>query len=113
MTPSAIQIYLGDIRNPNFYLGGISTSDTDANRFTHTAHVFKSEVMRRGRRIGYWVQEGYARQNPDGSGFVSLHSTPIGSFDGRMMLTPIGKQPPQPSAPTLTGDEIEDDENEE
>lgn len=88
-------------------------SESGAKGFTHTAHIFKSEGVRRGRRLGYWVQEGYARHNPDGSGFVYLHSTPIGGFDGRIMLTPIGKQPSQPTEPMLTPDEIEGEEAEE
>ena len=73
-------------------------SDTNTKPFTHAAHIFKSEGMRRGRRIGYWVQEGYARDNPGGSRFIFLHSTPLSGLDGRIILTPFGSPPPRPPA---------------
>ena len=76
-------------------------NESYAKQFTHTAHIFKSEGVRRGRKIGYWVHEGYGRDNPDGSRFIYLHSTPIGGFDGRILLTPIGKPGPQPNESML------------
>jgi hypothetical protein len=70
-------------------------NDTNAKPVTHAAHIFKSEDMRRGRRIGYRMQEGYARDSPDGSRLIFLHSTPLGDFDGRIILTPFGSPPPE------------------
>jgi hypothetical protein len=80
----------------------------DKTKFTHDAYIFKSEGVRRGRRVGYWEKEGYAREEPDGSLFVYLHSTPIGGFDGRIRCYRYGTDPSgqQPGA-DKTGDEGE------
>jgi hypothetical protein len=66
----------------------------DKTKFTHDAYIFKSEGVRRGKRVGYWEKEGYAREEPDGSLFVYLHSTPIGGFDGRVICKKYGEPPP-------------------
>lgn len=66
----------------------------DKSKFTHDAYIFKSEGLRRGKRLGYWEKEGFARQEPDGSFFIYLHSTPIGGFDGRIKCREYGTEPP-------------------
>ena len=48
--------------------------------FTHSAWMLKTEGMRKGRRIGRWIEEGVARLGPDGEGDIYLHSTPIGGI---------------------------------
>jgi hypothetical protein len=63
--------------------------------FTHTAWILKTELVRRGRRVGRWIEEGMARVEPDGDvSWVYLHSLPIGGFDGRICLAKIGTSPP-------------------
>ena len=62
--------------------------------FTHTAWILKTELIRKGRRVGRWIDEGVARAEPDGSISVYLHSLPIGGFDGRIHLAKIGTSPP-------------------
>jgi hypothetical protein len=71
-----------------------NASKTDKPPFTHTAWILKTELMRKGRRIGRWIDEGVARVEPDGSMNVYLHSLPIGGFDGRIHLAAIGTSPP-------------------
>jgi hypothetical protein len=73
----------------------------DKSKFTHDAYIFKTEGTRKGRRVGYWEVEGYTRQEPDGSIYTYLHSTPIGGFDGRIKSYPYGS----PEPPEETGDE--------
>jgi hypothetical protein len=64
--------------------------------YTHTAWILKTELMRKGRRVGRWIEEGVARLDPDGEvSWVYLHSLPIGGFDGRICLTKIGTRPPE------------------
>jgi hypothetical protein len=75
--------------------------------FTHKAFLFKNEGLRKGRRVGRWIEEGDARVEKDGSINVYLHSTPIGGFDGRIHLAKIGAQPPA-EAPLRPGDEGDD-----
>ena len=69
---------------------------TDAEKppFTHAAWIMKTELMRKGRRIGRWIEEGVARLEPDGSVNIYLHSLPIGGWDGRIHLAKIGTKPP-------------------
>jgi len=83
----------------------------DKSKFTHDAFIFKSEGMRKGRRLGYWIEEGVARIEPDGSFFVYLHSTPIGGFDGRIRCQKYGSKPPAMPAPSpqRPGDNAEDE----
>jgi hypothetical protein len=64
--------------------------------FTHRAYIFKSEGVRKGRRLGWWQEEGRARVEADGSLFVYLHSTPIGGFDGRIRCYGFDQQQPEP-----------------
>jgi hypothetical protein len=75
--------------------------EQDKAKFTHDAYAFKSEGIRKGRRIGYWEKEGYARQEPDGSFYIWLHSSPLGGFDGRIRCYEYDSEPP----PDETGDE--------
>jgi hypothetical protein len=75
----------------------------DRAKFTHDAYIFKSEGVRKGRRLGYWEQEGYARVDADGSIHIHLHSTPIGGFDGRVKCYIYGSEAP----PDETGEEEE------
>jgi hypothetical protein len=70
--------------------------------------------MRKGRRVGRWIDEGVARVEPDGSVNVYLHSLPIGGFSGHIHLTKIGTSPPdvmpaKPQRPGETGDPDDDD----
>jgi hypothetical protein len=88
----------------------------DKSKFTHDAFIFKSEGVRKGRRLGFWVAEGYARIEPDGSLFVYLHSTPIGGFDGRIRCIKYGSKPPginpAPQRPGENGPGEEEGDNE-
>ena len=69
-------------------------AENDKPPFTHTAWILKTELIRKGRRVGRWIDEGVARFEPDGSVNVYLHSLPIGGFDGRIHLAKIGTNPP-------------------
>jgi hypothetical protein len=84
--------------------------------FTHTAWILKTELIRKGRRVGRWIDEGVARVEPDGSVNVYLHSLPIGGFDGRIHLAKIGTSPPDvmpaPQRPGETDDGDEESEGE-
>ena len=55
-------------------------SRNDKPPFTHTAWMLKTELIRKGRRSGRWIDEGVARAEPDGKIWVYLHSTPIGGI---------------------------------
>jgi hypothetical protein len=83
---------------------------------THDAYIFKVEGVRKGRKFGEWVPEGYARIEPDGELYVYLHSTPVGGFDGRIRCTEYGSGPPQHRAakaePKRPGDVDEEEETE-
>lgn len=84
--------------------------------YTHTAWILKTELIRKGRRVGRWIEEGVARLEPDGSVNVYLHSLPIGGFDGRIHLAKIGARPPDvmpaPQRPdAAAGDDEEDPED--
>jgi hypothetical protein len=87
----------------------------DKPPFTHTAWILKTEVIRKGRRLGRWIDEGVARVEPDGSVNVYIHSLPIGGFNGRIHLAKIGTPPPDimsnssPQRPDAAGDGEEDD----
>jgi hypothetical protein len=88
-----------------------AASKDDKPPFTHTAWILKTEFVRKGRRVGRWIDEGVARVEPDGTVNVYLHSLPIGGFDGRIHLAQIGTNPPdvmpQPKRPGEAGDEEE------
>ena len=87
----------------------------DKPPFTHTAWILKTDIIRRGRRLGRWIEEGDARVEPDGSVNVYLHSLPLGGFNGRIHLAKIGTSPPDimsmsaPQRPDTAGDGEEDD----
>jgi hypothetical protein len=85
-----------------------TTCKTDKPPFTHTAWILKTELIRKGRRVGRWIDEGVARVEPDGSVNVYLHSLPLGGFDGRIHLAKIGTNPPHimsaSQRPGATGD---------
>ena len=84
---------------------------TESKPFTHSAYIFKNEGLRKGRRLGRWIDEGVARLEPDGSFFVYLHSTPLGGFDGRIRCVKIGSAPPDTNpAPQRPGDGEESDD---
>jgi hypothetical protein len=89
-----------------------TASKTDKPPFTHTAWILKTELIRKGRRVGRWIDEGVARFEPDGSVNVYLHSLPIGGFDGRIHLAKIGTSPPDtmpaPRRPGETGGDHDD-----
>jgi hypothetical protein len=86
-------------------------AQTDKPPFTHTAWIPKTEIIRKGRRGGRWIDEGVARVEPAGSINVFLHSLPIGGFDGRIHLAKIGTPPPDimpaPQRPDADGDDAD------
>ena len=92
-----------------------SASKTDKPPFTHKAWILKTELVRKGRRVGRWIDEGVARFEPDGSVNVYLHSLPISGFDGRIHLAKIGTSPPDtipaPRRPGATDGDEDEDEN--
>ena len=91
-------------------------ADKSDSPFTHTAWILKTELIRKGRRVGRWIEEGVARIEPDGDvSWVHLHSLPIGGFDGRICLTKVGTSPPDVVMPTpqRPGDDADDAEAED
>ena len=90
-------------------------AQNDKPAFTHTAWILKTDIIRKGRRLGRWIDEGVARLNADGSADVFLHSLPIGGFDGRIHLAKIGTSPPDlnaaPQRPDAASDDGEDSES--
>ena len=91
----------------------ISTKDRRPP-LTHSAWIMKTDAIRKGRRLGRWIEEGDARHNPDGTTDIYLHSTPIGGFDGHIQLIPKGRSPiemlsePQRPDARADGDEFEE-----
>ena len=89
----------------------------DKPLFTHTAWILKTDIIRKGRRLGRWIEEGDACVEPDGSVNVYLHSLPIGGFNGRIHLARIGTNPPDimsmsaPQRPDAPGDGEQDSED--
>ena len=86
-------------------------AQNDKPPFTHTAWILKTEIIRKGRRLGRWIDEGVARVEPDGSVNVYLHSLPIGGFNGRIHLAKIGTSPPDPNAAPQRPDAASDGES--
>lgn len=90
-------------------------AQNDKPSFTHTAWILKTDIIRKGRRLGRWIDEGVARVEPDGSVNVYLHSLPIGGFDGRIHLARIGAKPPDlnatPQRPDAAGGDEEGSED--
>jgi hypothetical protein len=86
-----------------------SARRNDKLSFTHSAWILKTEFVRKGRRVGRWINEGDARLEADGAINVYLHSLPIGGWDGRIHLAKIGSGPPDivpaPQRPGETGEE--------
>jgi hypothetical protein len=90
-----------------------TTSKSDKPSFTHTAWILKTELMRKGRRVGRWIDEGVARIESDGSINVYVHSLPIGGWGGHIYLTKIGDNPPDfMSKPQRPGEAGEEDDAE-
>ena len=90
-----------------------AASENDKPLFTHRAWIQKTELVRKGRRIGPWIDEGSARVEPDGDVvWVKLHSLPIGGFDGRICLAKTGIDPNDRPAPQRPGDDHDGDEEE-
>lgn len=86
----------------------------DKSKFTHDAYIFKSEGTKKGRRLGFPVNEGVARIEPDGSIFVYLHSMPIGGFDGRIRCRKFGSPPPDANpTPQRPGEAASDEDSED
>ena len=67
---------------------------TESKPFTHTAWMFATATIRRGRPIGRWYQEGDARVEPNGDVNIYLHSTPIGGNYKHIYLVKIGNKMP-------------------
>ena len=62
---------------------------------THTAYAMKRES-----RIAFrWLDIGTARIEEDGRGNhqVYIDRLPVGGFNGRIYLSPIGVKPPEPT----------------
>jgi hypothetical protein len=79
---------------------------TESKPFTHTAWMFKTEKIVRGRRIGQWINEGVARLEPNGDMNIYIHSTPVGGFSGHIYLSKIGSAPPdEEPAPQRPGED--------
>jgi hypothetical protein len=100
-----------NLKSENFMSEPADKSDLP---FTHTAWILKTELIRKGRRVGRWIEEGVARVEQDGDICgVYLHSLPIGGFDGRICLTKLGTSPPDvvqtPQRPSTRDDEGETD----
>jgi hypothetical protein len=76
---------------------------TDDEKRTHIAYAMKRE----GRRLGRYLEVGYARQDADGTIHQFLDRTPIGGFNGYVLMVPIGAQPPSvaPARPDQVADE--------
>jgi hypothetical protein len=70
------------------------TASKNDRPFTHEAWIKKTEFVTKGRRVGRWILEGVARQEPDGSIDVYLHSLPIGGWGGHIWLGKPGTKPP-------------------
>jgi hypothetical protein len=84
---------------------------------THAAYAFKRETRVSGR----WLDIGNARLEIDTSGmpehlrahvpqllsmlqgYIFLDRTPIGGFDRRVFIVPIGVKPPDPQPPQRPG----------
>jgi hypothetical protein len=62
---------------------------------THTAYAMKRE----GRTAFRWLEIGMARVEEDGNGHhhVYVDRLPVGGFNGRIHLSPIGVKPPDPA----------------
>src|SRR4051794_23704416 len=57
--------------------------ENDKPPFTHRAWIKRTELIRKGRHIGVWIDEGSARIEQNGDvHWLQLHSLPIGGFDG-------------------------------
>jgi hypothetical protein len=99
-------------------MSGSTSKKNGKPPFTHTAWILKTELVRKGRRVGRWIDEGVARVEPDGDvSWVYLHSLPIGGFDGRICLAKIGTNPPDnmpaPQRPGAADDEDDGEEESE
>ena len=87
---------------------------TPSKPFTHTAWMFKTETIRRGRRVGRWINEGDARIEANGDVNVFVHSTPVGGFFGHIYLARLGNPTPDAPPPAQRQDnEPEDSEDSE
>jgi hypothetical protein len=78
---------------------------SESKPFTHTAWLFATETVRRGRRIGRWHQEGAARVEPNGDVNIYLHSTPIGGNLKHIYLSKIGNKAPDGTEPAPSGED--------
>jgi hypothetical protein len=85
---------------------------TENKPLTHTAWAMKRE----GRTASRPLEIGCARIEDDGKGHhrVYLDRLPIGGFDGRVFLAPIGASPPEskpePQRPVQSSDGAEEEE---
>jgi len=71
----------------------------ESKPFTHTAWMFATATIRRGRPTGVWYQEGDARVEPNGDVNIYLHSTPIGGNYKHIYLVKIGNKVPSDKEP--------------
>lgn len=62
---------------------------------THTAYAMKRE----GRTVFRWLEIGAARIEDEGRGHhqIYIDRLPVGGFNGRIHLSPIGVKPPDPA----------------
>ncbi len=81
--------------------------------FTHTAYAMKRE----GRTVFRWLEIGVARIEDDGRGHhqIYLDRLPVGGFNGRVYLSPIGSKPPDPKSepqrPAQTPEALDTDDD--
>ena len=84
---------------------------------THSAWILKTHAIKKGRRVGNWIEEGDARINADGTIDIYLHSMPIGGFDGHIQVSLKGQRPvdvmSEPQRPNAANADDEGDEFEE
>ncbi len=85
---------------------------TEKKPFTHTAYAMKRE----GRLASRPLEIGLARVGENASGHheIFVDRLPIGGFDGRIYLSPIGAKPPElrqePQRPGQAPETMDSDE---
>jgi hypothetical protein len=86
-----------------------SVNKNEPKPFTHTAWILKTELMRRGRRIGRRLECGVGRVTDSGDFEGYLDRLPVGGWDGRVYFAKIGNPPPDLEAPQRPGTDSDDD----
>jgi hypothetical protein len=85
----------------------------ESKPLTHTAHALKRE----GRATFRWLEIGTARitNDPQSHHEIFVDRLPIGGFNGRIYLSPIGTKPPdpkhEPQRPSQAAEALDADED--